>query len=135
MQPCPAIFGLRGSRRGSSSNLVTITTTRKHNKSVAFDCTRMQRIIIRRMSSPLLFHNRQFIMATAGDYVNKPIECAIRSKVSSNWLHYHCPAPDPPVVSAHQFPSTVNHDDHKRFVAAQTPCCHARTRRWQWGDP
>jgi hypothetical protein len=42
----------------------------------------MQRII-RRMSSPLLFHNRQFIMATTGDSVDKPIEQAIRGKVSS----------------------------------------------------
>lgn len=43
----------------------------------------MQHIITRRMSSSLLFHNRQFIMATAGDYVDKPIERAIRTKVSS----------------------------------------------------
>jgi len=40
----------------------------------------MQRIT-RLMSSPLLFHNRQFIMATAGDSVDKPIERAIHSKV------------------------------------------------------
>ena len=41
----------------------------------------MQRIA-RRMSSPLLFHNRQFLMATAGGSVDKPIEEAIRGKVS-----------------------------------------------------
>ena len=61
-------------------------------------CVRMQRIA-RRMSSPLLFHNRQFLMATAGGSVDNPIEEAIRGKVS-NLLHCY-PAPDPPVVSAH----------------------------------
>jgi hypothetical protein len=40
----------------------------------------MQRIT-RLMSSPLLFHNRQFIMATASDSVDKPIERAIHGKV------------------------------------------------------
>jgi hypothetical protein len=70
----------------------------------------MQRIA-RRMSSPLLFHNRQFLMGTAGGSVEKPIEEAIRGKVSI--LHSLLPAPDPPVVSAHQSPPTVNPDDHK----------------------
>lgn len=35
------------------------------------------------MSSPLLFHNRQFLMATAGGSVDNPIEEAIRGKVSN----------------------------------------------------
>jgi hypothetical protein len=59
---------------------------------------RIQRIA-RRMSSPLLFHNRQFLMATAGGSVDKPIEEAIRGKVLI--LFHRYPAPDPPVVSAH----------------------------------
>jgi len=61
----------------------------------------MQRIT-RLMSSPLLFHNRQFIMATAGgSAVDKPIERAIRNKLTSllqpsiltitndSWRHRH----------------------------------------------
>jgi hypothetical protein len=60
---------------------------------------RIQRIA-RRMSSPLLFHNRQFLMATAGGSVDNPVEEAIRGKVSSILLHRY-PAPDPLVVSAH----------------------------------
>jgi hypothetical protein len=72
-------------------NLVTITRRRERR------CMRIQRIA-RRMSSPLLFHNRQFLMATAGGSVDKPIEEAIRGKVSI--LLHRYPAPDPPVVSA-----------------------------------
>jgi hypothetical protein len=59
------------------------------------------RRIARRMSSPLLFHNRQYTMTTAaaGDSaVDKPIERAIRDKVST-MLHSY-PAPDPLAVSA-----------------------------------
>lgn len=59
---------------------------------------RIQRIA-HRMSSPLLFHNRQFLMATAGGSVDNPTEEAICGKVSI--LLHRYPAPDPLVVSAH----------------------------------
>ncbi len=55
-----------------------------HNKRArqgAYNFTLMQRIT-RRMSSPLLFHNRQIIMATGGSF-DKPVERVIRGKVSS----------------------------------------------------
>jgi len=58
--------------------------------------------IVRRMSSPLLFRARQFIMATAGSgSVDKPVERAIRGKLTSlfrpsiltitndSWQHRH----------------------------------------------
>jgi len=54
-----------------------------HNKRArqgAYNFTLMQRIT-RRMSSPLLFHNRQIIMATGGSF-DKPVQRAIRGKVS-----------------------------------------------------
>ena len=70
-----------GLSSSSSSNLVTITTQHKRaGQGRILSRAHMQRIT-RLMSSPLLFHNRQFIMATAGDSVDKPIEQAIRSKV------------------------------------------------------
>jgi hypothetical protein len=77
-------------------DLVTITKTARKTH---FNCMRIQRIA-RRMSSPLLFHNRQFLMATAGGSVDNPIEEAIRGKVSILFQFHRYPAPDPPVVSA-----------------------------------
>jgi hypothetical protein len=66
---------------------------RNHHKAARkthFNCMRIQRIA-RRMSSPLLFHNRQFLMATAGGSVDKPIEEAIHGKV----INFAPPLPSP----------------------------------------
>jgi hypothetical protein len=93
-----AVVGhLRGSRQVFSEPCCNHHD--KRARQGAYNFTFMQRIITRRMSSPLLFHNRQIIMATGGSF-DKPVERAIRGKVSSNWPHRY-PAPDPLVVSAH----------------------------------
>ncbi len=76
-----------------SSGSDPVPRPRNHHETTSkgyFNCMRIQRIA-RRMSSPLLFHNRQFLMATAGGSVDKPIEEAIRGRVS---ILLHCyPSP------------------------------------------